>query len=180
MTSWTVACQAPLSMGFSRQEYLSGLSFPSLGNLLNPGIEPTFLMFPTLAARFFTTGATWETWEHAWEYGFWKFLGEGEPQWVLYHTHSSSHYGQSWDLLYSRNLGSQLKGITFLSCIFRFNIWQVPKEINKHSLQFGTERTLFSLLFLVVWGRDLAVTSENISQLMMGLLLGSKGFFSPL
>ena len=122
------------------------ISFP--GNLLNPGIEPTSLMSPTLAARFFTIDATWETWEHAWEYGFWKFLGEGEPRWVLYHTHSSSHYGQSWDLLYSRNLGSQLKGITFLSCIFRFNIWQVPKEINKHSLQFGTERTLFSLLFL--------------------------------
>ena len=36
----TVACQAPLSMGFSRQEYLSGLPFPSPGDLLNPGIEP--------------------------------------------------------------------------------------------------------------------------------------------
>ena len=40
MTSWTVACQAPLSMGFSRQEYWSGLLFPSLGDLPNPGIEP--------------------------------------------------------------------------------------------------------------------------------------------
>ena len=37
---WTVAYQAPLSMGFSRQEYWSGLPFPSLGNLLDPGIEP--------------------------------------------------------------------------------------------------------------------------------------------
>ena len=36
----TVACQAPLSMGFSRQEYLRGLPFPSPGDLLNPGIEP--------------------------------------------------------------------------------------------------------------------------------------------
>ena len=39
-TPWTVACQAPLSMGFSRQEYWSGLSFPSPGDLPDPGIEP--------------------------------------------------------------------------------------------------------------------------------------------
>ena len=39
-TSWTVAHQAPLSMGFSRQEYWSGLPFPSPGDLPNPGIEP--------------------------------------------------------------------------------------------------------------------------------------------
>ena len=37
---WTVACQAPLSMDFSRQEYWSGLPFPSLGDLPNPGSEP--------------------------------------------------------------------------------------------------------------------------------------------
>ena len=40
VTSWTVAHQAPLSMGFSRQEYWSGLSFPSPGDLPNPGIKP--------------------------------------------------------------------------------------------------------------------------------------------
>ena len=39
-TLWTVAYQAPLSMGFSRQEYWSGLPFPSLGDLPDPGIEP--------------------------------------------------------------------------------------------------------------------------------------------
>ena len=39
-TLWTVARQAPLSMGFSRQEYWSGLPFPSPGDLSNPGIEP--------------------------------------------------------------------------------------------------------------------------------------------
>ena len=40
MTPWTAACQAPLSLGFSRQEYCSGLPFPSLGDLNDPGIEP--------------------------------------------------------------------------------------------------------------------------------------------
>ena len=40
VTPWTVACQAPLSMVFSRQDYWSGLPFPSLGDLSDPGIEP--------------------------------------------------------------------------------------------------------------------------------------------
>ena len=40
VTPWTVACRAPLSMGFSRQEYCSGLPFSSPGDLPNPGIEP--------------------------------------------------------------------------------------------------------------------------------------------
>ena len=43
VTPWTVACQAPLSMGFSRQEYWSGLPFPSPGELPDPGIEPRSL-----------------------------------------------------------------------------------------------------------------------------------------
>ena len=40
VTPWTVACQAPQSMGFSRQEYWNGLPFPSPGDLPNPGIKP--------------------------------------------------------------------------------------------------------------------------------------------
>ena len=51
-TPGTVACQAPLSMGFPRQEYCSGLLFPSPGNLPDPRIE---LMSPALAGRFFTS-----------------------------------------------------------------------------------------------------------------------------
>ena len=47
-----VALQAPLSVGFPRQEYWSGLPFPSPGGLPDPGIEPTLL---ALAGRFFTT-----------------------------------------------------------------------------------------------------------------------------
>ena len=43
LTLWTIALQAPLSMGFSRQEYGSGLSFPSPGDLCNLGIEPGLL-----------------------------------------------------------------------------------------------------------------------------------------
>ena len=60
VTLRTVACQMPLSMGFSRQEYWSGLSFPLPGDLPDPGIKPTSLMSPALAGGFFATSTTWE------------------------------------------------------------------------------------------------------------------------
>ena len=53
VTQWTVACQAPLSMGFSRQDYWSRLPFPSLGDLPDPGIEPVSSAAPALAGGFF-------------------------------------------------------------------------------------------------------------------------------
>ena len=51
---WNVALQAPLSMGFSRQEYWSGLPFPPPGDLPDPGMEPKSLVSSALA------GTTWE------------------------------------------------------------------------------------------------------------------------
>ena len=60
VTLWTIALQAPLSVGFSRQEYWSGLPCPLPGNLPNPGIEPFFLTSSALAGGFFITRATWE------------------------------------------------------------------------------------------------------------------------
>ena len=55
-----VAHQAALSMDFSRKEYWSGLPCPSPGDLPQPGIKPTSLIFPVWAGRLFTTSATWE------------------------------------------------------------------------------------------------------------------------
>ena len=52
VTQWTVAHQAPLSMGFSKQEYLSGLPFPSPRDLPNPGIEARS---PVLTGVFFAS-----------------------------------------------------------------------------------------------------------------------------
>ena len=63
---WAVAHQALLSMGFSRQEYWSGLSFPPPGDLPDPGIEPASLASPTLAGEFFTSTATWEALAEQW------------------------------------------------------------------------------------------------------------------
>ena len=60
-TPWTVAYQAPRSMGFSRQEYWSGLPFPSPGDLPNPGIEPGS---PALQADDLPTGSQlFKRWE---------------------------------------------------------------------------------------------------------------------
>ena len=58
VTVWTVACQAPLSMEFSRQEHWSVLLCLPPGNLPNPGIKPVSLMSPALAGKLFTTRAT--------------------------------------------------------------------------------------------------------------------------
>ena len=57
---WTLALQAALSMGFSKQEYWSGLPCPPPGNLPDPGIELASFMSLALAGRFFTTSATLE------------------------------------------------------------------------------------------------------------------------
>ena len=68
VTLSTVACQAPLSLGFSRQEYWSRLPCSSPRDLPNPGIKPVSLMSPALAMRFFTTSTTWEA--------LWDIYGE--------------------------------------------------------------------------------------------------------
>ena len=57
---WTVACQAPLSMGILRVGMLECLPFPSPGDLPDPGIEPTPLTSPALAGGFFTSSAAWD------------------------------------------------------------------------------------------------------------------------
>jgi len=62
---WTIALQASLSMGLSRQEYWSGLLCPAPGDLPNPGIEPASLISPALAGKFFTTSANWEAHLHS-------------------------------------------------------------------------------------------------------------------
>ena len=53
-------CQAPLSVGFSRQEYWSDWPYPLSGDLPDPGIEHVSLTSPALVGRFFTTSTSWE------------------------------------------------------------------------------------------------------------------------
>ena len=58
-TPWTVAHQAPLSVGFPRQEYWSGLPCPPPGDLPHPGVKPASTRSPALAGGFFPTNATY-------------------------------------------------------------------------------------------------------------------------
>ena len=59
-TPWTIAHQAPLSMGFPRKEYCSRLPFLSPGDLPDSGVKPVFLVSPELAGKFFTTEPPWK------------------------------------------------------------------------------------------------------------------------
>ena len=77
-TLWIVAHQAPLSIGFSRQEYWNGLPCPPPGDLLNQGIKPASLTSPALAGRFFTINANWEV-------SFYIYL------YTHTHTHTHTH-----------------------------------------------------------------------------------------
>ena len=83
-TPWTIACQAPLTVGFSRQEYWSGLPFPSPGVLLDPGIKHT----SALAGRFFTAELPGKPKTH--RNGRWQFLQSLKSP-VLYLTPSQTH-----------------------------------------------------------------------------------------
>ena len=83
VTLRTVANQAPLSMGLSRQEYWSGLPWHPPGYLPNPGIEPSSLLSPGLASRFFTISTIWE----ATHTGYWFTNNQEETQWIPHLLH---------------------------------------------------------------------------------------------
>ena len=99
-TPWTVARQAPLSMGFSRQEYWSEWPCPPAGDLPDPGIELASLVSPALVGGFFTTSTTlWGKRELEKVYhqpketkklisGFWE--GEGDEGILLRNCHANS------------------------------------------------------------------------------------------
>ena len=83
VTLWTVAGKTPRSMGFSRQEYSSGLPCPPPGDLPDPGIQPVFLMSCALAGGFFTTSATWEAWINLYKVQKWYFIPVNSKCWSL-------------------------------------------------------------------------------------------------
>ena len=99
VTPWTVACQGPLSMGFSRQEYWSGLPFPPPRNLPDPGIKPLSFASPALAGKFFTTEPPGKPCVNVIETNSFSF--------VFFFTHMYIskiilfHYGLSQDIQYS-------------------------------------------------------------------------------
>ena len=84
-------------MGFSRQEYWSGLPFPSPGDLPDPGIKPASLTSPAFAGGFFTINATWEA-----PKGVIFPVEKGRPEYVIILP------GVSWLMRKSMTLGSRV------------------------------------------------------------------------
>ena len=119
VTPRTIAHQAPLCKGFSRQEYWSGLPCPPPGDLPNLGVKSTSLMSPALAGRFFTTTAIPLYWE---------------PK-ILYYTYTNKSWqvcfakqnrfahtwNDSWYVIRKLFNSTILKAFNLFSCIFKFN-----------------------------------------------------------
>ena len=109
-TSWTIACQAPLSTELSRQEYWSGLPFPTPGDLPNPGIKPVSPASPASAGGFFTTRATWEA----------QYLSNVLLVLFLCRTQTNRFQVSS---SFSREIKKVLKQPYFQSMRFFFSVW---------------------------------------------------------
>ena len=92
-TLWTVALQAALSMGFSRQEYWSGLPCPPPGDLPDPGIEPMSLVYPSLTDMFYIPGINSTTWEAPW------FRGVSVNIWIVVYVKKSDLKAEKYGLL---------------------------------------------------------------------------------
>ena len=102
VTLWTTAHQAPLSMGFSRQEYWSGLPCSPPGDIPDPRIKPMFLRSPALAGRIFTTSATreapkdWQSKAICWHH-FQRLGQQVLPSWKgLWSVYPGTHCRGYW------------------------------------------------------------------------------------
>ena len=116
---WTANHQAPLSMGFSRQKYWSGLPFPSPGDLPDSGIKPLSPASPALAAGFFTTSTTWEA--HLYIY-------------IHMYGERVNRYGQALSHLAKWLSNSSQFCFTSLACFSRFPFRMVCTTINNDHL----------------------------------------------
>ena len=111
VTLGTVDPRAPLSMGFSREEYQSGLPSPLPGDLPDPGIES--LMSPALAGRFFTTSAIWEAQE--------KSQNKSKKwQWLYMEIHACEHELDTTIFSFS----SEYKSATISHTSLWISIWE--------------------------------------------------------
>ena len=142
VTLWTIAYQAPLNTGFSRQEYWSGLPWPPPGDLPDRGIEPRSLMSPALAGRFFATSATREP------KGYLFFLLA-----LLYYSRNcKSLRGQKRDLLYVEfhkiNITSKYNKISFLLLLIGHGSRKTLLFIHKLHTDTGSSVSYLCILLL--------------------------------
>ena len=121
VTLWTIACQAPLFMGFSRQEYWSALPFPPPLDLPDPGIEPLSPVSSALTSRFFTTEPSGKT----------LFIGTFTKQAVLSFTTSRcqqlSSTGPKFDSVTTAHVILTLCGEVAVNSVL--DAWQVESYL---------------------------------------------------
>ena len=128
---WIVVLQAPLSMGFSREECWGGLPFPSLGDLPNPRVEPASLMSPALAERFVSTGNTCEAFSFMGSKELssrvtWSHLGSSHPPQFLLGV----GFGSSFLLYYPHWVWGRLKCSQFV--MYLTNTSKEGQHLNSH------------------------------------------------
>ena len=156
-TPWTVAYTAPLSMGFSRQEYWSGLPFPSPGDLPNPGIEPRS---PTLQADALSSEPpgkpVWSIWHLTakWCLCFFNmlssfvvaFLSRSKCLLISWLISQSSDFGTQENKIFhcfhfcpinlSWSDGTKCHDLSFLNVEFKANLFTLLFHIRQETLQF--------------------------------------------
>jgi len=125
VTPWIVARQAPLSIGFSRQEYWSGLPFPSQGDLPRSGIEPTS---PSLAGGFFTAEPPGKP-SHIWQVGR-DHSGSSRRQ------EGSTHYPRQHCCLHGAQTGVKLSDSLVLFNHLVSNLCCLQFYVSKHFCQY--------------------------------------------
>ena len=121
VTPWTAVHQPSLSMGFSRQEYWSGLPFPSPGDLPDTGIKPASLLSPALTGKFFITSATWEALHPSQEH-----TSNDRKQQLLRAMTTNVYLSQAFQaehikLRAGSTAGSNAMGVTLLLCTIQCN-----------------------------------------------------------
>ena len=144
-TPWTVAYQAPPSLGFSRQEYWSGVPFPTPGDLPNPGIEPTS---PVLSAEFFTPASPGKP----------SSDGEGNGTPLQYSCLENPTDGGAWRAAVHGVARSRHDCATSLS-LFTFMHWRGKWQPTSVFLP-GESQGWGSLVGCHLWGRTESNTTE--------------------
>ena len=143
VTPWTIAHQASLSMGFSKQEYWSELPCPTPGDLPDPGIKPMSLISPALAGRFFTSSTTLGAHFplHAKIYLQKLYIFKQVPHWLFpsFSAEAIINFNYIWQL--NRNLNK--------SCFLKLNYkwrkinWQCVMYLTwSVSISYSTMRSL--------------------------------------
>ena len=164
---WTVACQAPLSMRFSRREYWSAMPCPPLVDLPDPGIELASLMFSALTGRYFTTSITWEA-----QYRF------------IFYSYKSIHFLVLHFIVLCRNcIIYKLKvccnnaSSKSISSIFP-NIFAYFSLLVSH---FGSSQNMLNLFIIIIFAMvisDLWCNCYDLlkAQMMVSIFLARKYF----